>query len=229
MLISVIIPVYNGAEFIGEALASVRGQAYTPLEIIVVDDGSTDNTAQVVQALGVDIRYVYQQNQGPAAARNHGLALAHGELIAFLDADDLWPADKLTHQVADLSATEALQVVWGFTQILPHPQTADSTPVPTPRLTPCLGSLLCRKAVFQMVGGFDATLRFGEDLDWFKRLQESAIPVKRSSELALIYRTRPGSMTYGRSSPELGLFQLVRRSLERQRGLQPIKIQGQGE
>ena len=100
VLLSVIMPVYNGAEFLAEAVASIVAQAYQPLEIIVVDDGSTDETATIVQSLGGEIRYLYQFNQGPAAARNAGLALAQGDLIAFLDVDDLWPADKLAQQMA---------------------------------------------------------------------------------------------------------------------------------
>lgn len=217
VLISVIIPVYNGAEFLAEALASVRAQAYTPLEIIVVDDGSTDQTAQVVQTLGDDIRYLYQQNQGPAAARNAGLALAQGELIAFLDADDLWPADKLVHQVACLATDEQVQVVWGNTKICPYQADAGSTPTPAPNRAPLLGSLLCRRGVFQQVGLFEPTLRLGEDIDWLRRLTVAGIVVQPLPYLALLYRTRPGSLTYGRSLQELGWFDIARQALKQRR------------
>lgn len=214
-LISVIIPVYNSAAFLADAIASVRAQAYRPIELIVVDDGSTDQTAQVVQALGADLRYHYQPNQGPAAARNQGLALAQGELIAFLDADDLWPADKLAQQAACLMADEQVQVVWGNTQMCSYP--ADAAPLLAPSRAPLLGSLLCRRAVFQQVGGFEPTLRLGEDIDWLRRLAAAGIAVQLSPHLALLYRMRPGSLTYGRPLQTLGWFDIVRQALKQRR------------
>ncbi len=218
-LVSVIIPVYNGAEFITEAIASVRAQVHVPTEIIVIDDGSSDQTAHVVQTLGCDIRYVYQHNQGPAAARNRGLALAQGEFIAFLDADDLWPADKLVHQVASLATDAGAQVVWGHTQICAYQATAAPSLALEPTWSSLLGSLLCRKAVFQMVGAFEPTLRVNEDIDWFLRLQEQKLVIKKLPHLALFYRIRPGSLTYGKSLREGEWFQTVRRALQRQRAL----------
>lgn len=215
--ISVIIPVYNGAGFIAEAIASVRAQDYTPLELIVVDDGSTDQTAQVVQGLGADLRYVYQPNQGPAAARNQGLALAQGELIAFLDADDLWPPDKLSQQAACLAADAQVQVVWGNTQICLHPAEAGSTPAPAPNRAPLLGSLLCRRSVFQQVGLFEPTLRLGEDIDWLRRLTAAGVVVQPSPHLALFYRMHPGSLTYGRPLQDLGWFAIVRQAIKHHR------------
>ncbi len=217
MLISVIIPVYNGAAFLAEAMASVRAQAYAPLEIIVVDDGSTDQTAQVVQQLGADIRYVYQANQGPSAARNYGLTLAQGELIAFLDADDLWTADKLAQQVPCLLANLETQVVWGNTQVCAYQADERLFPPLSPKWMPLLGSMLCRKEVFTTVGAFDPKLRFGEDIDWLMRLREQQIVMQKSPELALIYRVRPGSVTYDKTLEELGMFDNIRRALQRRR------------
>lgn len=214
---SVIMPVYNGAEFLTEAVASIAAQAYQPLEIIVVDDGSTDETAAVAQRLGGEIRYLYQPNQGPAAARNAGLAVAQGELIAFLDVDDLWPADKLVQQMACLHANAETQVVWGQTLLRPYGGDAPEFPPIPPNWMPMLGSLLCRKAVFERVGGFDPTMRFGEDMDWFIRLREQQIVIEKSSALGLLYRVRPGSMTYNKTLPEIGMFDIVRRVQQRRR------------
>jgi glycosyltransferase involved in cell wall biosynthesis len=100
--VSVIIPAYNAAEFIGAAIESVLSQEVHADEILVIDDGSSDNTASVVRAYGDPVRYIGQPNGGPARARNRGLAEARGDYIAFLDADDLWLADKLRRQVAFL-------------------------------------------------------------------------------------------------------------------------------
>ncbi|MBI1293543.1 glycosyltransferase [bacterium] len=215
--VSVIIPVFNGAEFLQEAIESIRAQNYAPTEIVVVDDGSTDDTAEVVQALGADLLYAYQPNQGPAAARNFGLTLASGELIAFLDADDLWPTHKLHHQVSCLLTNAETQVVWGNTQVRPYHADEKLYPPVPPKWWPLLGSMVCRKEVFQAVGGFDPALHFGEDIDWLTRLNIHKIRIQRSPELALIYRVRPGSLTYDKPLKELGLFDNIRRSLKRHR------------
>src|SRR3982074_3555445 len=97
-LVSVIVPVYNGERFLAETLQSIINQQYRPLELIVIDDGSTDQTARIATSVS-EVRYFYQRNQGVANARNAGLAAARGELIAFLDADDLWQPNKLSLQV----------------------------------------------------------------------------------------------------------------------------------
>ena len=98
-LISCVIPVFNGERYLGEALESVLAQSYQPLEVIVVDDGSTDETAEVARRYGERVRYVWQPNAGETAARNLGLTAAHGEFIAFLDADDVWDSEKLERQI----------------------------------------------------------------------------------------------------------------------------------
>ncbi len=88
--VSVIIPVYNGDAYLLDAVDSIQRQHYKPLEIIIIDDGSTDSTAEIAADLRGDVRYVYQPNSGPSAARNKGLRMARGEVIGFLDVDDLW-------------------------------------------------------------------------------------------------------------------------------------------
>ncbi|MCS6319465.1 MAG: glycosyltransferase family 2 protein, partial [Nitrospira sp.] len=105
--VSVVIPTYNCARFLGQTIDSALRQAYRDFEIIVVDDGSTDDTQQVVAGYGKTIRYVYQANQGASAARNVALSIASGEFIAYLVADDLWIADKLSRQVEYLDAHPA--------------------------------------------------------------------------------------------------------------------------
>ena len=103
LLISVIIPTYNCGRFIGAAIESVFRQTYPEefVEIIVVDDGSTDNTVDILKGYAGRIIYIYQGNKGIASARNRGISLAHGEIITFLDADDLWYGDRLG-KIADI-------------------------------------------------------------------------------------------------------------------------------
>ena len=104
MTVSAIIPAYNAGPFIVEAVESIRQQGAAVREIIIVDDGSTDNTEELVAALGEDIRYVRQENSGPSAARNLGVKLATSPLIAFLDADDVWTPNKIAEQLAIFQA-----------------------------------------------------------------------------------------------------------------------------
>jgi len=130
--VSVIIPVYNGETFVDEAIDSVIHQKYEPLEIIIVDDGSTDRTAEVIRGYGEKVQYRYQSNTGPAAARNSGLRVASGDVMAFIDADDLWPEGKLALQINRLQQEPTLEVVLGRVQYSMLSQTAgsDATFVP---------------------------------------------------------------------------------------------------
>lgn len=116
--VSVVIPTYNSAKYLPQALDSVLQQTYTDYEIIAIDDGSTDNTRAVIEPYLAKIHYVYQENQGVAAARNRGIELAKGELIAFLDADDLFLPDKLQAQVAIFEAQPDLGMVVSGWQIV---------------------------------------------------------------------------------------------------------------
>src|SRR4051812_7319537 len=100
-LVSVVIPAFNAERFLGEALASVSAQTYAPVETIVVDDGSSDGTAEVARA-HPEVALIEQENSGPAAARNRGFAASRGEFIAFHDSDDLMTPDKLAVQVSHM-------------------------------------------------------------------------------------------------------------------------------
>jgi GT2 family glycosyltransferase len=111
-LVSVVIPTYNREKLVGAAIDSVLRQSYQPVEIIVVDDGSTDRTREVVEAYGAPVRYVYQPNSGVATARNTGLRLANGEFIALLDSDDEWFPWKLAAQIAVLDYCPEVGMVW---------------------------------------------------------------------------------------------------------------------
>ena len=106
-LISVIIPTFNRASYIVEAVESVLTQSYAPVELIVVEDGSTDDTRQTLMGLSEKFHYLRQENSGVAAARNAGIAIATGSFLAFLDSDDLWLNDKLQQQMALFLRTPA--------------------------------------------------------------------------------------------------------------------------
>jgi len=160
------------------------------LDILVVDDGSTDETARVAGEFGDELIYVHQKNSGPAAARNTGLQKAGGEIIAFLDADDLWPDNKLSHQLDILQSNPAAEVVIGRTQFMrlrdAEAQNPEFENFSQPRVYLQLGSAIFRRSAFERVGHFDAQLRFGEDIDWFMRAREQGVAVVLSKQV-----TRP--------------------------------------
>jgi glycosyltransferase involved in cell wall biosynthesis len=195
--VSVVIPTYNCAARLPDAVGSVRAQEWPELEIIVVDDGSTDDTAVVLKKLaGSDIRCIRQANAGPAAARNTGIAAARGQWIAFLDADDLWLPDKLAVQLGEICRYPEA----GFSYAGARVQYVSGrefditcSPLSGPLfLDLLLGSSLAtptvvvRRECFKKVGLFDAALRTGEDWDMWLRLSARFRHVYVSRPLALI-------------------------------------------
>jgi glycosyltransferase involved in cell wall biosynthesis len=220
--LSVIIPVFNGEAYLAAAVESVRRQACVDLEVIVVDDGSTDGTAGVVSRLPQEgLRYVHQENGGPARARNHGIRLASGDLIGFLDADDVWPADRLGHQLRALERDPSADLVLGWTRLAREMAGADGRPhleaygPAVVFLTPT--AALFRRRVFERVGGFDETLRFGEDTDWFMRARELGVPILVEDEVVLLYRRHEHNMTRGQSLKALRVLDVLKMSLDRRR------------
>jgi glycosyltransferase involved in cell wall biosynthesis len=222
-LVSVIIPAYNATRFLPDAIASIRRQQYAPLEILIVDDGSEDGCELVAAELGESVRYVRQQRAGPAAARNLGLALARGEFIGFLDADDEWPEQKLSIQLARLLAQPELDVVLGRVRYaaleggkIPNFRYEGPEPVLS---NVHLGSGLYRRRAFDSVGGFDASLQYCEDVDWFLRARESRLRLLILRPVTLIYRLHGGNMTVNRELADGFLPVALKRSIERRRNM----------
>jgi hypothetical protein len=210
-LVSVVIPVYDGARFLPEAIACVLAQGYPCVEIIVVDDGSTDDVADVVAQLPVDVRFFRQDNAGPAAARNRGIRDASGDYLAFLDVDDLWPPDTLRSLAATLGADPALSVVHGHAQMLMlDPATGAFRPEgnPAESFPYYIGAGLYRREAFATVGLFDVAFRFGEDTDWYTRLRESGLRVERVPQVTLEVRRHGGNMTARKTRAELSATSL---------------------
>jgi len=185
-LVSVVIPVYNRAHLIGRAVSSALTQTYRNLEIVVVDDASTDDLAVALAKLANPRLHcvTHPRNRGAAAARNTGIAAAKGEFIAFLDSDDVWLPDKLTHQVAAMRGQppEVAGQVCGYHCLKIGDRPRVITPDWDPRsfrrsqLFGCTcgpgTTLLCWRDVFTVIGPFDEELRRLEDWDWLLRLSE---------------------------------------------------------
>lgn len=178
--VTVVIPTYNRRDLVREAIASVTAQSYTDFEVIVVDDGSDDGTAEVVQQF-VGVQYVYQSNRGVSAARNRGVALTRGELIAFLDSDDLWQPHKLAHQVTLFDQHRDVEIcqtdeIWIRNGVRVNPQRKHKKTggdIFARSLELCLVSpsaVMLRRALFEGLGGFDETLPACEDYDLWLRL-----------------------------------------------------------
>jgi glycosyltransferase involved in cell wall biosynthesis len=219
-LVSVVIPVFNGERFLREAVQSVLDQKYSPVEIIVVDDGSTDGTATVARSLET-VRYLYQTNQGPAAARNRGIEQAKGSLIAFADADDLWPSGKLELQLPYLISDPEIDIVLGRIQQVLLSETVDgptqATEFGETGFSVNLGSAVIRTSVFERVGLFDETMRYSEDVDWFMRARESGAAIVTIDAVTLFYRQHDQNMTRGKSTSELNVLKALKKSLDRRR------------
>ena len=182
--VSVVIPTYNRAHLICESLDSIFAQTFKDYEVIVVDDGSTDNTAEVLSPYMARIRYLKQENGGVAAARNRGMLAAEGEFVAFLDSDDLWLPTKLEKQVALLRQRGDVQLCYTDMYLAAQPdekprQTLfDAVPyrgntllktllIQSTNLTP---SVVFRRSILPSVGLFDTVLTCGEDYDFFLRI-----------------------------------------------------------
>jgi glycosyltransferase involved in cell wall biosynthesis len=179
--VSVIIPTYNRAWVIKEAIDSVLAQDYAEFELIVVDDGSTDQTSDVLDTFGNVIKVFSQKNKGVSAARNRGIAEASGNFIAFLDSDDLWHPQKLSSQIDFFKQTpDALicqtEEVWIRNGLRVNPKKRHKKPsgmIFKPSLKLCLVSpsaVMIRRRLFDRVGGFDETLPACEDYDLWLRI-----------------------------------------------------------
>lgn len=218
-MISVVVPVHNGAKFIQQAIDNILSQNYPAIEIIVVDDGSTDNSREVIENLKMDVRYFFQPNSGPAAARNRGIKDVSGEYVAFLDVDDLWPERNLVTLMEVLQGEPELDLVRGYAQLFRDHENGDRELLGNPResFPDYIGAGLYRKSAFGKVGLYDPELRFGEDGDWFNRASEKKINMKRLDEVTLLVQRHDGNMTRGKNLVELNAVKVLKKKIDRKR------------
>jgi glycosyltransferase involved in cell wall biosynthesis len=236
-LVSVIIPVFNGERFLDAAIGCGLSQTYEASEVIVVDDGSTDQSASI--AAQRDVRLLRQRRRGVSAACNTGVAAARGELVTFLDADDLWPPERLAIQAAHLLRRPDLGFVMGHAvqflepgverpawlteewfagvrSAVPSPGVACNggvtLPIPHPR------TLLGRREVFRLIGGFDEALDMGEDLDWLMRATDAGIRHELLPDILLHHRLHSANASYRLADSVAGRLRIARESVARKRG-----------
>jgi glycosyltransferase involved in cell wall biosynthesis len=200
--VSAIIAVRNGANYLRESIESMLAQTVAPDEIIVVDDGSTDNTAAIACSFGSVVRVVSQPNAGQAAATAHGIGLATGSCIAVNDHDDLWVPEKQQWQLAALAADPSLDLVYGLCEQFVSPELDEEEQrrfaPPTPILPGALlQAALVRRSAFDRVG-IDPTLRGAGAADWMGRASEAGITRYMLDQVVLRRRLHPTN--YGRTN-----------------------------
>jgi glycosyltransferase involved in cell wall biosynthesis len=192
-LISVIIPVYNCENYLAEAIESVLEQTYKPVELIVVDDGSTDRTKEVAQRYQENIAYIYQPNSGTSSARNHGVRKSKGSFLAFHDADDIWSKNKLELQMQVFNDEPEVDAVFGHVKQFYSPELDQETR----NKINCPGKLqpgylpytmLLRRETFTRVGYFETRWEVGGDMNWIIHARESGLKMVMLPDLVYYRR-----------------------------------------
>jgi glycosyltransferase involved in cell wall biosynthesis len=220
-LVSVIITVYNGERYLAEAIESVLAQTQKPNEIIVVDSESQDNTEKVARSYR-QVHYISDSRQGLANARNMGIDVCQGELIAFLDHDDRWTPNKLKVQVDHLINNPKIQYVNALVRLFLEPGFTLRTGYTKKSLnrakvgrTP--GTLVARKSLFERIGRFSADFVIGCDVEWFTRAKDNNIPMAIIPEVLLYKRLHNTNLSGNVQVNRQELFKIVRQSIVRYR------------
>lgn len=177
--VSVVIPVYNGERYVADAIESVLRQSAPPVQVLVVDDGSTDATAAVVRAFTPRVKYHLQENMGAATARNTGIGLTTGTFVAFLDADDRWHADKLKKQLEAAEKQSDLAMIFCRVDefLSPDSELARSGGVQIRKSFPAFlpSGLLAKREAFGRIGLFATDYGIGEFIDWYARAIDAGL------------------------------------------------------
>jgi glycosyltransferase involved in cell wall biosynthesis len=220
--VSVVIPVRDGARYLREAVDSVRAQTVGEVELIVVDDGSEDATPELLRALDPPVRHVRQERLGVAAAVNRGVELARGELLAFLDADDLWTPRKTELQLAALAADAGLDMVFGHVRQFHSPELSSEERAaiacsadPLPGLSK--GTMLIRRESLERVGRFATEWRLGDFVDWHARATEAGLEATMLGDVVMLRRLHATNNTREAAAAHVDYVRIARAALHRRR------------
>lgn len=221
--ISAIVPVFDGTAYLAAAVTSILGQTRPVDEIVVVDDGSTDDPGAILAGFGDRVRMVRQENAGDAAARNFGVSVSSGDYLAFLDADDVWTPHKIEVQLAALRADAGPIAAFGhIVQFVSPELPSGSVPTPAdagrPVPAPVNGTLMIARSDFDDVGPF-TEMRDGTGfVDWYARILDRGLPVTTVPEVVLHRRHHLGNLGRTHASTPAAYAQAVRRVIDRRRG-----------
>jgi glycosyltransferase involved in cell wall biosynthesis len=219
-LISCIMPTRNGERFIAAAIESLLKQEWRPIEIVVVDDDSSDRSAEIAAAFGEPVRVVSHPVANPVLARNYGLRLAAGEFFGFLDHDDLWAADKLALQMAAFEEDSALDVCVGmiqrFTQASPQVEMTMVGPAVPGYLTI---AMLARRRAFERVGPLNPDNFHSDSAEWFLRARTRGIAVRLLPQTLVYHRDHDSNRSLLRGDTSRAEFlRLLKSKLDQERG-----------
>jgi glycosyltransferase involved in cell wall biosynthesis len=219
-LVSVIVPVFNCEPFLAEALRSAITQDYRPLEIIVIDDGSTDGSVAVASSFP-EVRLLRQENLGCSSARNAGMAQARGEVISLLDADDIWLPGKLACEMRHFADHPKAGYTVCHQRVFVSPGEIAPPWLKPHHCEKTLSQATCclsiRRSVLETVGGFNIDCRMGEDLDWFLRASEAGIEKGILDPVFVLHRVHSSSLTADIVGTRRALLDVARLSLSRRR------------
>jgi glycosyltransferase involved in cell wall biosynthesis len=220
-LVSVIIPVYNCGKYLGQAIESVLAQTYRQVEIIIVDDGSTDGSADVARRFAT-VTYCFQPNQGIGAARNRGIDVANGGFFAFLDADDIWVNNKLLYQMRAFDETTELDMVFGHTQQFLSPdldEKVKAKPELTDEIMPgyVAGTLLIERESFFRAGYFATNWRVGEFIDWYLKAMYVGLKSFMVPEVLMKRRIHNDNIGIRERDSRTDYVRILKASLDRRR------------
>ncbi len=215
--VSVVIPAHNAGRFVHEAIESVLAQSI-PVELVVVNDGSTDATASIIDSYGGDVHAVHQERRGLGGARNRGIQASRAEWIAFLDADDLWVPDKLERQTAVLAARSEVDMVFGHGVEFSSPDGDRRWRVraePFPAYSAC--AALVRRALFDRIGVFREGGTVGEFMEWYARALEGGAQSAILERIVFHRRVHEANMTRTAEGIREQYLDVIRGHLKRQR------------
>ncbi|MGE3843729.1 MAG: glycosyltransferase family A protein [Vicinamibacterales bacterium] len=218
-LVSCIIPAFNAEQFVSEAIDSIARQTYASIEIIVIDDGSTDGTQKVVEQHPATVRYVRKENGGGASARNLGVNAAGGEFLAFLDADDLWRPDKIARQFERFRDRPLLGVsVTCMSTFRGSPMEAGTDAASEVIPAYSMSTMMARRIAFERVGLFDEALRHADDTEWFLRVRGAGMEMELLNDVLAYRRLHAENLSLtGRSASIDEYLHLLKKNLDRRR------------
>lgn len=221
-LVSVIIPVYNGERYLAEAIDSVLSQTYSSLEIVVIDDGSTDDSAGVVKRYGSKVRYFFQPHRGLSAALNHGVQAARGSFFSFLDADDVWMENKITQQMMMFANNPILDIVFGHVRQFCSPELNGNQKNRLQGFTELLpgyfkGTMLIKREAFSLAGIFDTVWKVGDFVDWYLKALESGLKSVMLPDVLMIRRVHTQNMGIREQAHQRDYVRILKASLDRRR------------
>lgn len=221
--ISVIIPVHNGEKYLAESIQSVLDQNHAALEIVVVDNLSTDASADIARSFGA-VKYNYLAEKGLVNALNHGIEKSAGEFLAFLDADDLWKPDKLALQLDVFQQKPDTDLVFGHVEQFVSPELEE--PLKSQLLIRdkelpgyFRGSMLVRKESYLRAGQFDTATDYGDFIDWYMRTQEQGLKEVLLPDVLVMRRVHGENMGYTDTSRRIDFVRVLKRGLDRRRRL----------